>query len=197
MLSIPDYFTTLAAIVTRIPEAQVAAATRLLQSAYQEDRTIFVIGNGQSATTATAFALDLTKATAAPSRRRFRAIALTDNTAALTAWANDVHYESVFAEQLVSLFRPGDLLLAISASGNSPNVLRAAEWVRAHQGRILAMTGFGGGRLTPMADAAIVVPSDDYGHVETAHIAVTHYWIDTLREWLAGGAGEQKTRQGA
>lgn len=188
MLNVPDYFAALAGILAHIPEAQVIAATRLIQAAYRDDRTIFVIGNGQSATTATAFALDLTKGTAGP-YRRFRVIALSDNTAALTAWANDVNYDSVFAEQLAALFRPGDLLLAISASGNSPNVLRAGEWVRAHQGHILALVGFGGGRLAPMADAAIVVPSHDYGHVETAHVAITHYWVDSLRAWLASGAG--------
>lgn len=187
MLDIPGYFAVLADIVTRIPEAQVAAATALLQAAYQADQTIYVIGNGQSATTASAFALDLTKGTSGP-YRRFRVMSLCDNNAALTAWANDVDYESVFSEQLRALFRPGDLLVAISASGNSPNVLRAAEDVRGAGGKILAMTGFGGGRLSEIADAAIVIPSDDYGHVETAHIGITHYWVDTLRAWLREGA---------
>ena len=185
MLSIPDYLATLANTLARIPEAQVEAATQLIAHAYEGDQTIFVIGNGQSATTASAFALDLTKGTAGPGRR-FRVIALTDNTAALTAWANDVNYEAIFTEQLVSLFRPGDLLLAISASGNSPNVLAAAAWARAHEGKVLALTGFGGGKLSEIADAAVVVPSDDYGHVETAHIAISHYWVDYFRAWLAG-----------
>ena len=188
MLDIPAYFSALANIVTRISEDDLRAATQLIQAAYQDDRTIFIIGNGQSATTATAFALDLTKGTSGP-YRRFRVIALTDNMAAITAWANDVNYEAIFAEQLVSLFRPGDLLLVISASGNSPNVLAAAAWMRAHQGKIIALAGFGGGRLRQMADAAVVVPSDDYGHVETAHVAICHYWIDAMRAWLAGGAG--------
>jgi D-sedoheptulose 7-phosphate isomerase len=188
MPDIPAYFAALADIATRIPEDDLRAATQLIQSAYQDDRTIFVIGNGQSATTATAFALDLTKGASGP-YRRFRVIALTDNMAAITAWANDADYEAVFAEQLVSLFRPGDLLLTISASGNSPNVLAAAAWVREHQGRTIALAGFGGGRLSRMADVAVVVPSDDYGYVETAHVAICHYWVDAMRDWLASGAG--------
>lgn len=111
-------------------------------------------------------------------------LALTDNMAAVTAWANDVSYERIFAEQLESLFRPDDVLIAISASGNSPNVVHAADWVRQHEGKTVALTGFDGGKLTDLVDVNIIVNIADYGHVETAHVAITHYWVDLFRERL-------------
>jgi D-sedoheptulose 7-phosphate isomerase len=180
------YFHTLYTALETIPTAELDAANAIIDKAYQDDQTIYVIGNGQSAATASAFALDLTKQTTPPPhRRRFRVIALTDNLSALTAWANDVAYEAVFTEQLKGLMRPGDVVLAISASGNSPNIVHACQWAREHGGRVLGLAGFSGGRLQELADACVVVRIDDYGHVETAHIAVCHYWVDFFRERLA------------
>ena len=185
MIKVSQYFRTLYEALASVSEQQLALATDILHRAYTDDRTIFVVGNGQSATTASAFALDLTKQAAPASpKRRFKMIALTDNMAAVTAWANDVSYDSIFAEQLESLFRPHDVLVAISASGNSPNVVQAVNWVRQHAGKTIALTGFDGGCLTDLVDANIVVEISDYGHVETAHVAITHYWVDLFRERL-------------
>ena len=186
MVAISDYFQALFDALNTISISQLDLATALLEHAYQGDQVIYVIGNGQSATTATAFALDFTKQTVTPGlKRRFRVIALTDNMAAVTAWANDLNYESIFTEQLKSLFRPNDVLIAISASGNSPNVLAACQWVKQNKGRIVGLTGFDGGRLNDMADACLVVHVADYGHIETAHLAILHYWVDLFRERLA------------
>jgi D-sedoheptulose 7-phosphate isomerase len=186
MVEIKDYFRALFDALNTISGAQLELATNLLEQAYRQDRAVYVIGNGQSATTATAFALDLTKQTVTPGlERRFRIMALTDNMAAITAWANDVNYESVFTEQLRSLFRPNDVLIAISASGNSPNVLAACQWVRQNNGRIIGLAGFEGGALKDIADACLVVHVADYGHIETAHLAILHYWVDVFRERLA------------
>lgn len=185
MIEISQYFQTLYKALTHISEEELARATEILHSAYTEDQTVFVIGNGQSATTASAFALDLAKQAAPPApRRRFRMLALTDNMAAVTAWANDVNYDRIFVEQLESLFRPHDVLIAISASGNSPNVVLAADWVQHHGGKTVALTGFDGGLLDALVDVNIVVGIADYGHVETAHVAITHYWVDLFRERL-------------
>lgn len=185
-ISLPAYFQTLYEALKTISESAVERAVSILHQAYLEDRTIFVIGNGQSATTASAFALDLAKQTRVqPPRHRFRIIALTDNTAALTAWANDVDYKSVFVEQLKTLFRPGDTLLALSASGNSPNILAACAWVRDHGGKVVGLAGFEGGQLRTLADECLVVGIEDYGHIETAHLALLHYWVDLFRELLA------------
>jgi D-sedoheptulose 7-phosphate isomerase len=186
MVAISDYFQALFDALNTISILQLDVATALLEQAYRSDQVIYVIGNGQSATTATAFALDLTKQTITPGlKRRFRVIALTDNMAAVTAWANDVNYESVFIEQLKSLFRPNDVLIAISASGNSPNILVACQWVRENNGRIVGLAGFEGGRLNELADACVVVRVADYGHIETAHLAILHYWVDLFRERMA------------
>ena len=170
-----------------IPAEEVARAVDILDATRHRTRAIFMIGNGQSATTANAFALDLTKQTTTPpDTPRFRTISLACNVAALTAWGNDVSYEAVFTEQLKSLYRPDDTLIAISVSGNSPNVVNACQWVKSQGGTIIAFTGSDGGELAALADANIWVHSRDYGHVETAHIAVMHYLVDYFRAALSG-----------
>jgi D-sedoheptulose 7-phosphate isomerase len=185
-VAIKDYFDAFWNVLSGISSAEIDDATAILEDAYHHDRTIYIIGNGQSAATASAFTLDLTKQTiSANLQRRFRVISLTDNSAAITAWANDVSYDAIFTEQLKSLFREGDVLVSISVSGNSPSVVNACEWVRAQNGKIIALAGFEGGRMKPYADACIVVNSSNYGFVETAHIGILHYWVDLLRERFA------------
>ncbi|MDX1991165.1 MAG: SIS domain-containing protein [bacterium] len=186
MLTIEKYFDALYNTLTTLSTTHLDAATGILDQAYQVDATIFVIGNGQSAATASAFALDLTKQTASTHRRRFRTLALTDNVAALTAWANDVRYDSVFTEQLRALMRPGDVIVAVSVSGNSPNVIDACGWARENGGKVIGLAGFEGGKLREVSNVCLVFKSQDFGHVETAHVAVMHYWVDVFRERLAG-----------
>lgn len=183
--SIQYYFQQLHDALNTVSSEDFDRATAILAEAYEGDHTIYVIGNGQSATTASAFALDLAKQTACPTKRPFRILSLTDNTAAITAWANDVSYERIFTEQLRCLFRPHDVVLAISASGNSPNVVHACEWARAQRGKVIALAGFEGGTLRSLADACLIVRIHDYGHIETAHLALMHYWVDYFREQLA------------
>lgn len=181
-----QYFQVLYQALSSVSEEHLQQATVLLEQTYQTDNTLYTIGNGQSATTASAFALDLTKQACPPApKRRFRAVALTDNVAALTAWANDVHYHAIFSEQLKGLWRPGDLLMAVSASGNSPNLVQACSWVRDSGGKVVSLTGFTGGQLRALSDACLIVESSDYGHIETAHVAILHYWVDLFRERLA------------
>jgi D-sedoheptulose 7-phosphate isomerase len=148
------------------------------EDAREKGATIFVAGNGGSATTATSMAndigFDILKKTGA--RKPFRVMAITDNNSVITAIANDVGYENIFINQLKIHYRPGDKLLAISASGNSPNLIVAAEWMRQQGGRVIGFLGFTGGRLRELCDIALLVKSEsgEYGPVEDAHLALNH-----------------------
>jgi D-sedoheptulose 7-phosphate isomerase len=185
-VSIMHYFHNLYNTLQTLSSIELDRATELLDEVYQADGTLYVIGNGQSAATASAFALDLSKQTAPTTpKRRFRVISLTDNLSAITAWGNDVSYEAVFTEQLRGLMRPADLLVAISVSGSSPNVIHACQWVCESGGKVIGLAGFNGGKLREVSHACLVFNSSDYGFVETAHVAVLHYWVDVFRERLA------------
>src|SRR5258706_6914991 len=127
---------------------------------YEQGRTLFVFGNGGSAALASHFACDIGKGTIAGKRRRLKTVALTDNGALITAWANDRAYDAIFAEQLESLGEKGDIALAISGSGNSPNVIRGLGTARRIGGGTPLVTGFGGGRAEPPSDLCLVVASD-------------------------------------
>lgn len=186
MISPDMYFNQLTRALETVDPQVLAKATSCLEDTYRRDGTLFVAGNGQSASTADAFALDMVKQTAGDRQvRRLRAVSLSSSISAITAWANDVGYESVFVKQLETFFRPNDVLVTVSASGNSPNVVQATEWVLAHGGKVVALTGFGGGKLRELATACVHVDVADYGHAETAHIAIMHYWVDYFKEIVA------------
>jgi D-sedoheptulose 7-phosphate isomerase len=175
-----QYLEDLKSLLDRLPLDAVDRVVAMVEAAYETGHQIFVIGNGGSAATASHLVNDLCKGTlgeeteGSPERKRFRAIALTDNVSLLTAWANDAGYSRVFSEPLKNLAQPGDLLVAISASGNSPNILAAVEAAKQIGVRVVGFTGFGGGRLARLADAALVVPSREYGPVEDAHAILGH-----------------------
>ena len=163
---------------------------RLLLETAKSGGQVLVAGNGGSASTASHLACDLAKTVlgTTPEQRtsRFRAISLADNVALLTAWANDASYESVFAEQVKMLGRPGDVLCVISASGNSPNVVGAVTAARAMGLRTIGFLGCNGGLLKDAVDEYVVVPCDDYGHIESVHLVLGHLLTDWLRERLDG-----------
>lgn len=165
-----------------------AAAMRAMTDAYQRDATVFVCGNGGSWGTGNHMVNDLAKGTSVEGRRRLRVIGLGDNASLLTAYANDCGYDSVFVEPLRSLFRPGDLLIAISASGNSPNVVRAAEYARERGGAVIGLVGFSGGQLKELSTAAIHFRSTNYGSVEDAQLMFSHLASQYLRGYIADGA---------
>jgi D-sedoheptulose 7-phosphate isomerase len=116
-----------------------------------------------------------------PGHPRLRALAFTDNVPLLTAWGNDASYEVVFAEQVRTFTRAGDLVIAISASGNSPNVLAAVRAARELGARVIGVTGFGGGALRALCDVCLVVPSHEYGPVEDAHMILVHAVTAAIR----------------
>jgi len=173
-----DYFTYLKQVLDAIDPASINSLVRVFEEARLNGNTIFVAGNGGSATTATTMANDLgfdvIKKTGTD--KPFRVFALTDNSAVLSAIANDVGYENIFLNQLKIHFRNGDKLLAISASGNSPNVVIAAEWVKAHGGDVISFVGFSGGKLKDISDVVVHVKAEagEYGPVEDAHLVLNH-----------------------
>lgn len=185
---VEEYFESMADQLRAVsPEAVDRVAHRLLQTA-EAGAQVLIAGNGGSASTASHFACDLAKGVlgARPELRtsRFRAISLADNVALLTAWANDVSYESVFAEQVKMLGRPGDVLCVISASGNSPNVVAAVAAADAAGMKSVALLGCDGGRLRELVADHVIVPCDDFGHAESAHLVLCHLLTDWLRERL-------------
>jgi D-sedoheptulose 7-phosphate isomerase len=155
---------------------------------FEEDRTIFLVGNGGSAANASHFGQDLAKGTLSSmdATRRFRVIALTDNIGFITALANDEGYDSIFEQQLRNLARPGDLLVAISGSGNSPNVIRAVEYARSIDMKVIGVTGYDGGKLLPLSDVSVHVPIVDMGMTEAIHAVIFHLAMNQLRTKLAG-----------
>ncbi len=172
------YFTYLKQVLDSIEPEAIDRLVAEFEAARESGATIFIAGNGGSATTASSMAndigFDILKKTGTD--KPFRVLALTDNSSVITAIANDVGYENIFLNQLKIHFRPGDKLLAISASGNSPNVVAAAEWVQEQGGRVIGFLGFGGGKLKEISDVVLHVQSEagEYGPVEDAHLVLNH-----------------------
>jgi D-sedoheptulose 7-phosphate isomerase len=134
-------------------------------------------------------AADLAKNTISANMRRFRVLSLNDNQSLLTALANDLGYQNVFSEQLKNLIRPGDLLVALSGSGNSPNVIKAIQCAQGQCAEVVGILGFEGGEAARLADMSIIVPSDHYGIVEDVHLIINHILVDHFRRRLAEDAG--------
>jgi dTDP-glucose pyrophosphorylase/phosphoheptose isomerase len=171
---INDFLSEARAVLERVDPSDVEAAVSLLVGAHRREGAVFAVGNGGSAATASHLASDLARSTQRNGGPPLRAFSLSDNVPQLTAWANDACYEESFAAQLRAYARPGDVLVAVSASGNSANILAAAKEARNMGLAVIALTGFGGGRLKGLADAALVIDSYEYGQVEGAHLVLAH-----------------------
>jgi D-sedoheptulose 7-phosphate isomerase len=156
--------------------AAVSAAVDLIFDAWHRRALVLIAGNGGSASTASHCANDLAKATRVTDRLPMRAVSITDNASLMTALANDDGFERIFSHQMETLFRPGDVLIAISASGNSPNIVDAAQHALDNDGNVIALTGFGGGKLSEIADVTVNAPTQagEYGPVEDVHLIVNH-----------------------
>lgn len=165
--------------INQISISNTSKFIKILQEAYDNKGCIYLIGNGGSAAIASHFANDLNKTVLGHKKilnrsNRFRAISLVDNTPLLTAWANDVGYEFVFAEQLKNFIEEKDVLIAISSSGNSKNIIKAVQIAKKKRVPIIGMVGFNGGKLYNLADVKIFVPSKKYTIVESAHELICH-----------------------
>jgi D-sedoheptulose 7-phosphate isomerase len=178
----------------RIDPAEVKALADALYECYEQRRVVFLCGNGGSGSNASHFCEDLGKGTLRredfdnDDKRRLRVLSLTDNTPYILAWGNDEGFERIFVEQLKNLANPEDLLIAISGSGNSPNVLRAVEWANRNGLKTFGCTGFDGGRLRALAQRGLHVPLDDMGIVESIHLTAFHWVVDDLHRRLALGS---------
>ena len=170
----------------RIDPAEVRALADAIYACYERGRLVFLIGNGGSGSNASHFCEDIGKGTLRredfdnDQKKRVRILSLTDNTPYILAWGNDEGFDRVFVEQLKNLASPGDLLVAISGSGNSPNILRAVEWANAHGLTTFGCTGFSGGKLRTLARHNFHVPLDDMGVVESIHLTAFHWVVDDL-----------------
>src|SRR6266481_9088689 len=166
-----------------LPYDAIEQATQELLRGYEKEKRIFLFGNGGSAALASHFACDLGKGTILPGNihKRFRVLALTDNIPLITAWANDVSYEQVFAEQLRNFLQPGDIAFGISGSGCSPNVLLALQVARESNAFNIGLTGFNGGKMPGLCDLCIVIPSHNMQIIEDFQLSITHALFTLVR----------------
>lgn len=186
------YVARLKQLLDAIDTSALSTLIQALEEARREDRTVFVLGNGGSAATASHMAQDLAFGTRV-SGRRLRALSLADNVPFLTASANDIDYASVFEEQLRSALRPGDVVIAISASGNSPNVVRGIQFAKRQGALTVGLVGFDGGQLSELCDIVLHAQSEkgDYGPVEDLHLVLDHLIVGYLNARAAAGGTAQ------
>ncbi len=185
-LDVGPFFERVGQELMRLDPAEVKALGDAIYDCYEHSRIVFVCGNGGSGSNASHFCEDLGKGTLLrrdfdnDAKKRLRVLSLTDNTPYILAWGNDEGFDRVFVEQLKNLASPGDLLIAISGSGNSPNVLRAVEWANRNGLKTFGCTGFEGGKLRGLAQQGLHVPLDDMGIVESIHLTAFHWVVDHL-----------------
>ena len=191
---IENYLGTMASVIDGLPRQEISAAIDLLFEAWQSSATVYIAGNGGSSSTASHFACDLAKWTAAEGKKRFRVMALTDNMPIYSALMNDEGPASVYSGQLEPFVSPGDVLILISVHGGSgegnagawsQNLLRALGLARERGARTIGLSGFDGGALKRMSDVCIVVPIDSTPQVESFHLAIEHLVCDRLRERIS------------
>lgn len=172
---------------------QVAGVMGYLEEAYRERKQIFIIGNGGSGATASHMACDLSKTLLGrhldQKTKRLRVVALTDCMPLLTAWANDLGYDHVFAEQLRGLAQPGDVLIVITGSGNSQNIVEAVGVAREMGLKTVGSLGFDGGRVCDLLEEFVLVASSDYGHIEDTHLILNHLITSYLKHRMSLSSG--------
>lgn len=176
------YFDYISRLLNELDTNKILEFIEELEAAREAQNTVFVVGNGGSATAASHMANDFGFGSHVNVDPPFRVLSLTDNVAVMTAVANDTSYDNLFVRQLQLYYQPGDKLVAISASGNSPNVVAAAKWVKERGGNVISLVGFDGGKLKDISNLSIIVktPKGEYGPVEDVHMILNHLiytWI--------------------
>ena len=175
-----DYCTGLSKALEGVSRERFEEFIQLLKDAYHHDRQVFFMGNGGSGSTASHFICDLNKGVSYGRSKRFRGISLNDNLATITAYANDVAYEDVFVEQLKNFLRPGDLVVGISGSGNSPNVLKAIAYANGLGAHTVGLCGFDGGKLARTVRTPLLAPVHDMQKAEDIHMILLHVVMQLL-----------------
>ncbi len=171
---ITDYLSAQKRAIDSIPADAVARCIDMLATALREDRQIFCCGNGGSASNSSHFVTDLGKGSSDAVGKRFRVLSLNDNVSWMTAIGNDYSYEDIFSRQLENYGRAGDVLICVSVSGNSPNVVKALQWAKAHGLRTIALVGAKRGKAADLGDETIVVNDTHYGRVEDVQMHILH-----------------------
>jgi len=182
---VKGYLDAISDLLGKVSVADIRKIADLVVTAYRSSNRVFLMGNGGSAATASHLACDLQKGVGGMSDRKFKVMALTDNIPIMTAWANDTDYSNIFAEQLATWVEPGDLVIGISGSGNSPNVIKGIEVARRKGAVTAGLSGFKGGRLAEVAEYNVVVPSDNMQHIEDVHMVLCHLIFRYVLEEIA------------
>ncbi len=195
--SVEEYFDTLSELIPRLPYPAMEGIARTLLQAFEEERTVFVFGNGGSAASASHMMCDMNKGAATASQsRQLKVMALTDNVPLLTAWANDSSYERVFSEQLKNFVGSRDVAFAISASGDSPNVLLALRTARENGAITVGVAGYQGGKMKRLCDICAVVPSSNMQMIEDMHHAILHAMCTVVGKRLRAATPQVITAAG-
>lgn len=182
MNRVVSYLSTLQETMNELPKEKIVSVIELLKSARLDGRQVFIMGNGGSASTATHFVCDLAKNTRKDGLPHFKVIGLADNMALFSAYANDEGYENVFSQQLANLVMPDDIVIGISASGNSMNVLNALALAKSRKAITVGFTGFDGGQMAPMVDLNVHVNSSVIEHVEDIHLMLEHMIVKSIKD---------------
>ena len=185
-LDVADYLRRVQDELDRLDQADIQNWADLIYDAWENERTVYLFGNGGSGTTATHICEDFAKSTLHEedlkdeSKKRLRILSLTDNLGWIMAVGNDIGYDQIFVQQLMNFGREGDLVIAISGSGNSPNVLTAVDWANRHGLITFGLTGYDGGKLREMQQHGLHVPLNDMGMVESLHLVVSHWVLNDV-----------------
>ena len=182
MKRVISYLSSLQETMNELPKENIVSVIELLKSARLDGRQVFIMGNGGSASTATHFVCDLAKNTRKDGLPHFKVIGLADNMALFSAYANDEGYENVFSQQLVNLVLPDDVVIGISASGNSMNVLNALALAKSRKAITVGFTGFDGGQMAAMVDLNVHVNSSIIEHVEDIHLMLEHMIVKAIKD---------------
>ncbi|NLD49363.1 MAG: SIS domain-containing protein [Clostridiaceae bacterium] len=183
---IENYLTNVKDIIDTLDKSALSLVLGAFKKAQLENRRIFVLGNGGSAAHSNHFACDLGKNVTGDESGRFKVISVCENVATITAYANDMDYERIFSEQLKNYcVEEGDIILAVSASGNSPNVIKAVEYAKSRKAVIIALVGFNGGMLKNLADIYLLVNSYEYEKVEDLHLLIMHIIVSYFKDQMS------------
>ena len=185
-----DYFVELRKCLDEISIKKLTQIAEIIYKAYERDNQIFIMGNGGSASTASHFACDINKSVSNRFNKRFKVVCLNDNIPIMLAYANDVSYEDIFVEQMKNFFSRDDLVIGISASGDSKNVLKAIQFANESGGKTIGLTGFDGGDLGKMVHLSLIIPVNDMQKVEDSHLIVAHILMKILYEKLKSQTDE-------
>lgn len=176
------YLDQVSSLALKIPHRDIERVIQTVLDAYYSGRTVFIFGNGGGSSTSSHFTCDLAKGTVTEGKPRLKAISLVDNVPLLTAWANDTDYTNTFGEQLVNFVEPGDVVIGLSGSGMSPNVINAFRIANDAEATSVLLSGFEGGKAKKVAKMSIVVPSDDMQHIEDVHLMLCHIIFRVVRK---------------